>query len=65
MRTVRILIRTALWLTVILVPGSALRGDEPHPADLIKVGLMAFFFVLIANHILRATGLAAYTTKGQ
>ena len=39
--------------------------DWPHPADLIKVGLMAFFFVLIANHILRATGLAAYTTKGQ
>jgi hypothetical protein len=38
--------------------------EWPHPADLIKVGLMAFVFVLIANRILRNSGLAAYTTTG-
>ena len=35
MRSARIEMRFALWLTVILMPGSALRGDEPRSADLI------------------------------
>ena len=35
MRPARIRMRNALWLSVILVPGSALRGDEPRSADLI------------------------------
>ncbi len=35
MRPAQILMRYALWLTVIVVPGTVLRGDEPRSADLI------------------------------
>ena len=34
----------------------------PHPADVLKIAVMAFLFVYLFNWFLMSVGLGAYTT---
>lgn len=37
----------------------------PHPADMVKIIIIAFVMIYLINTGLRAAGLGSYTTKGQ